>query len=351
MISAAEKLVGLKLENGWKVTRHLARDPGGTGGTFSQSYEVKNGNRVGFLKAFDFVRAFEPGVDTVQLIQILTQAYNHEKDVLAHCADRRLSNVVLAIDHGAVQVPGLPVMEGRVFYMIFEMAVGDVRVQMDVDTRFDVEWCMRALRDVCLGLHQVHREMIAHQDTKPSNVLLCDDGAFKIADFGRSSRRGYTAPHDHFDVAGDKGYAPPELLYGFLHTDFVPRRQGCDLYMLGNLAAFLFSGVNVTALLLSHLDRQHHPNNWGGTYEQVLPYLKNAFSKVLEDLRPLIDEVVRDDVIALIAQLCDPDLHRRGHPRGIGNISHYSLERYVSQLDLAAKRATIRIQRQRIRAA
>lgn len=346
-MSAAEKLLGLTLDNGWKVTKYLARNPGGTGGTFSQSYEVRNGDRVGFLKAFDFAKAFDPGVDTIQLIQILTQAYNHERDVLSHCANRRLSNVVLAVDHGATQVPNLPTMEGRVFYMIFEMAVGDVRVQMDVSTQFDVEWCMRAIRDVCLGLHQVHREMIAHQDAKPSNVLLYDDGAFKIADFGRSSRRGYVAPHDGLDVAGDKGYAPPELLYGFLHTDFIPRRMGCDLYMLGNLAAFLFSGVNVTALLFSHLDQQHHPKNWGGTYEQVLPYLKNAFSQVLEDLGPLIDEISREDVMSLITQLCEPDIHRRGHPRGIGSTSQYSLERYVSQLDLAAKRATIRIQGKR----
>lgn len=342
-MTAAEQLVGLKLENGWKVTKHLPRSPSATGGTFSQSYEARNSNRVGFLKAFDFAPAFEPGVDTPEIIQIMVEAYNHERDVLSHCGARRMSNVVLSIDHGSVQVPGLPQMEGRVFYMIFEMASGDVRVQMDTSTRMDALWCMRALRDVCLGLHQVHREMIAHQDTKPSNVLTYRDGTFKVADFGRSSRRGYFARHDNLAVAGDMTYAPPELLYGHLHQDFVPRRIGCDLYMLGNLASFLFSGVNVTALLLSHVDPQHHPKNWGGTYEQVLPYLQSAFTKLLEDLRPLVDEVVREDVMRLISELCDPDLSHRGHPKGLGRHNQYSLERYVSQLDLSAKRLAIRL--------
>jgi hypothetical protein len=51
------------------------------------------------------------------------------------------------------------------------------------------------------------------------------------------------------------------------------RRIGCDLYLLGNLAAFLFSGINVTAALLARLDPALHPNKWAGTYEQVLPHL------------------------------------------------------------------------------
>jgi eukaryotic-like serine/threonine-protein kinase len=207
----------------------------------------------------------------------------------------------------------------------------------------DVLWCMRALRDVSLGLHQVHREMIAHQDMKPSNVLTYRDGSFKVADFGRASRKGHSARHDHLNIAGDMTYAPPELLFGFLHQDFAARRIGCDLYMLGNLAAFLFSGVNMSALLLSHLDVQQHPKNWGGRYDQVLPYVQSAFAKALEDLRTLVDENVRADVLRMIGELCEPDLDKRGHPRGIGKPNQYSLERYVSELDLAARRLAIKL--------
>lgn len=127
-MTAASKLLGLVLLNEWKVTRHLARSPDATGGTFSESYEVRNGDRVGFLKAFDFSRAFEPDVDTTKRIEELVQDFNHEREVLSHCGNRRMSHVVVAIDHGSVQVPDLSQIEGRVFYMIFEMADGDVRV-------------------------------------------------------------------------------------------------------------------------------------------------------------------------------------------------------------------------------
>jgi hypothetical protein len=149
-MSASESLQGLTLASGWVVTEHLSRNPNGSGGTFSQSYKVEKEGRVGFLKAFDFWEAFEAEANTTELLQILTAAYNFEREILDHCKDRRLSNVVLAVDHGQIQVAGFGIMDGRVFYLVFEMAESDLRCQIDETKRFDVQWCMHALRDVIL---------------------------------------------------------------------------------------------------------------------------------------------------------------------------------------------------------
>jgi len=342
-MTAADNLQGLELANGWKVVSRLPNHPRGTGGTFSSRYIVEKDGKQGFLKAFDFWQAFQ-SANPAAAIQILTAAYNHEKDILAHCGNKRMSNVVLAVDHGNVQVPNMGQMEGSVFYLIFEKADGDVRIQMDTSKRQDVQWCLNALHDVCLGLYQVHQDMIAHQDTKPSNVLTFNNGKFKVADFGRSSRRGHAVWYDERDVAGDKTYAPPELLYGYRNPEFVPRRMGCDLYMFGNLAAFLFSGVNVTGQLFANLDPQHHPLAWtAGNYSDVLPYLQQSFTLVLEQLSPQIDARAREFVMPLVRSLCNPDLSERGHRRGIGRHDQYSLERYVSELDLASKKLAIKI--------
>ena len=342
-MSAASELVGLTLPQGWKVTRQLQRPDTGTGGLFSQSYEVVRGKDKGFLKAFDFSEAFEDGADTVAILDMLLSGYKHEKSILEHCADKRLSRVVLAVDHGQVTVPGYgsDKSKANVFYLIFERAECDIRCQMDTMKRFDAQWSMRALKDISLGLHQLHREMIAHQDTKPSNVLVYPNKIFKIADFGRSSRRGQPAYHDNYKVPGDRTYSAPELLYGHLHPDFTHRRMGSDFYMLGNLASFLFTGRNITGMLLSHLDKSHHPAVWTGTYDQVLPYLLSAFTKVLEEISAEVDEVVRDDVVRLIRELSNPDLARRGHPRGLGKHDQFSLERYVSHLDRVSQKLDV----------
>ena len=159
--------------------------------------------------------------------------------------------------------------------------------------------------------------------------------------------RGRAAPHDALKVAGDRTYAPPELLYGEVDPDFTKRRLACDLYMLGNLAGFLFSGVNVSTEVLRRLAPAHHPLRWSGTYAEVLPYVRSAFRDVLGDLEPLVDQRVRTELVALIAELCEPEVARRGHPRGVGGYAQYSLERYVSQLTRATKELEIRMRHER----
>lgn len=339
--SPARHLQGLTLDGGWVVTAPIARKPGSSGGFFSESYLVENAGRKGFLKALDFSGAFEPGKDTLRMLNIMTAAFEHERDVLGVCAALRLSNVVTAIGHGDVQVPGFDNMSGRVFYLIFELADGDVRRQVDQTRRFDTYWGLLACKDVCLGLWQVHRQMIAHQDMKPSNVLIYGQKGFRIADFGRSSQKGKPVSHDQFDVAGDKTYSPPELLYGFAHPDFNARRLGCDMYMLGNLITFMLTGANVTSGVLSRVDPQFRPDSWQGSYQQVLPYIQRSYSDLLADIGSEIDPVIRVQVLSIIEELCNPDLFRRGHPKSVGKADQYSLERYVSTLDLICRRYQI----------
>ena len=241
-MSAADQLKGLTLDGGWQVIEQMSQQPS-SGGMHSVPYLVKDAQgKEHFLKAFDFSRAFEPGRDVIHELQQLTSVYENERDILEHCKSRRLSRVVVAVTFGYVQVPTMPGPSGTVYYLIFELAESDVRRQVDLKTRLDCLTCLKILDDVTLGMMQIHREAIAHQDLKPSNVLLYGKDGSRVADFGRSSRRGNEIWIKDLKVAGDHSYAPPEQLYSHLHADFVVRRVGCDLYLLGNLAAFLFSG-------------------------------------------------------------------------------------------------------------
>lgn len=308
---------------------------------FSVPYIVVDSDgKEHFLKALDFSDAFNKP-DPARALQDMTSAYNHERDILEHCKAKRLSRVVVAVTHGYVQVPSFDPISGKVAYLIFEMAESDIRQQVDLKRRLDCVVCLSILDDVTLAMMQLHREAIAHQDLKPSNVLTYGTRGSRVADFGRSSRRGFQVWLDNLSIAGDRTYAPPEQLYSSLNPDFIVRRIGCDLYLLGNLAAFLFSGVNVTASLLSRLDPALHPSKWGGTYDQALPHLQAAFAATLTDLSTNIDPLVRSEITNLVQELCNPDIAKRGHKKGLGNGSQYSLERYKSNTDLLLKRTTV----------
>ena len=243
--------------------------------------------------------------------------------------------VVKAIAHGEVQVPGMGVIEGRVFYLIFEKAEGDVRGQSDITNRLDTQWSLRAIRDVCRAGASPSSACGATATHKPSNVLSYPDQTFRITDFGRSSKKDRQIYHDEFDIAGDWTYAPPELLYGSKHAEFSVRRFGTDLYMLGNLVAFMFSD-DATANVFSRIDPGFHYSNWHGAYAQALPYVQRAFNETTVAIAAAIDPDIRDKVVPIICELCNPDLARRGHPRGIGGGDQYSLIRYTSQLTTRA---------------
>jgi serine/threonine protein kinase len=205
----AKQLVGLTLEDTWNVTELLERPPGATGGCFSQSYRVVAADgRKAFLKALDYTEALTNSDDPARVLAALTTAYNYERDLLAKCKGRRMSRVVTILADGKVRVSDS--IDGTVQYLIFEEAAHDARSRMGSGEQFDLALRLRALHHVATGIRQLHGLEIAHQDLKPSNVLMFDDCS-KVGDLGCASQKGTAAPRDALTIPGDPAYAPPEL--------------------------------------------------------------------------------------------------------------------------------------------
>lgn len=335
MASPASRLEGLTLDGGWVVTQRIQKDPGQTGGNFSEGYFVisPNGTKA-FLKALDYSRAMQ-AKDPAQELLKLTQAYVHERDLVARC--KRMDRVVTGLTDGSVTVGGEVVQ-----YLVFELADCDIRRFLDLSKAVEEAWILRALHHVATGLRQLHSGGVAHQDLKPSNVVVFSGAVSKIADLGRATQKGVVAPHEHFKVAGDPQYAPPELLYGYIDPEWSRRRLGCDAYHLGSLVVFLFARVNMTHLLLAHLDPAHRPGAWSGSFAGVLPYLRVAFDLAMRDFiadLATLHEGLRSALESAVRELCEPDPDLRGSPRSRGGINQFSLDRYVTRFDLLASRA------------
>jgi serine/threonine protein kinase len=335
----AEQLAGLTLDGGWKVLEKVARPPTATGGFFSHGYIVVSPDgQKGYLKALDYSKAFE-SIDPARFFEAMTVAFNHERDLCLLCRDRHLNRVVKPLADGKIYAD--PTIRNSVVqYLIFELAHGDVRTQMDAADRFDLAWALRSLHHVAVGLKQLHTVGVAHQDLKPSNVLYFGERVFKIADLGTASQKARFGPRDECEIAGDMGYAPPELLYKHIDPDWDKRRLSCDMYLLGSMVVFFFAQSGMTALLKAHLNSNHTWDFWDGPYEEVLPYVRDAYNRALDVFAKSVPAEISVEIKEMVRQLCEPDPRLRGHPRDrIGLHNQYSLERYVSQFNLLASRA------------
>ncbi len=336
--SPATRLLGLTLPDGWIVKQRIDRPNCATGGCFSIQYvvELPDGTR-GFLKALDFSDALASN-NPAQALQPSVNAFNFESKLCEECKHKRLSKVVHPITSNKINAdPSSPF--GVVQYIIFELGRGDIRKILDELTNFDLALVLRAAHNVAVGIRQLHGIGVAHQDVKPSNILGFEPRSWKVADLGSASRRDEPGPTDSFDVAGDKTYAPPERLYGFSDPSWNSRRIACDLYLLGNLVVFLFARISLTAAAFQHLDPSHRPQSWGGAYDDVLLYLREAYECAFEEMLADVPEVVRNEIASFLRRLCDPD------PRIRADDSISLLQRFISAFDRMARGAEYRLLR------
>lgn len=333
MLPPAEDLEGKSLDGGWVVDQKVAPRPTATGGCFSTGYLVSHPDgRKGFLKAMDFSTAFH-SAHFVDVMNALTEAYIFEREICLQCQAARVTRVVHAIDHGHTGAGPL----ARVEYLIFERADGDIRAILDQQKTFDLAFALRTLHGTAAALQQMHNAEMAHQDLKPSNVLVFTaEGTSKLGDLGRAWARCLPAPHDGYRFAGDPGYAPPELRYG-VALDEDAKRYGYDAYLLGSLVVFLFTRVHINGLVAKNLDPSFGAKS-PLTYAEALPYLQNAFAEALREFGSAVPEPIRAKLTKVVAELCEPDHSKRGDPSASSR-RRFSLERYISTFDLLACRA------------
>ncbi|HET9818006.1 MAG TPA: serine/threonine-protein kinase [Rhodanobacteraceae bacterium] len=158
----------------------------------------------------------------------LLQRFQRERQILARLEHPGVARLI----DGGVDAAGCP-------YLAMEYVKGE-RIDAWVRARaLGVRATVRLLLQVCEAVQFAHRNLVVHSDIKPSNILITDEGAPRLLDFGiarvlsgddaeatRTATRLMTPD-----------YAAPEWIGGG------PVTTAVDVYALGVLAYELLSGT------------------------------------------------------------------------------------------------------------
>ena len=344
-------MLNQSLKSGWFVKEKPERDPNQSGSNFSVGYIVEKDGETCFMKAFDFAgflsvaipKNEEGEIDAVDVMNDMTNAFIYERDLSKHCRDKHVTKVSFVRESGQEFVQGtfsIPIVP----YLIFDLAEGDVRKTLHFSAELDYAWRFKSLHDIAVGLKQLHTIEVSHQDLKPSNILVFDAES-KLGDLGRSICKDMDGPYSKRAFTGDFTYAPPEIWYGYFERDWNKRVFATDCYMLGSLVVFYFSGVSMSALLRKHIPDNFAFERWRGEFIEIVPYLENGFANALNEFESNISRTdIKSELKQLVEYLCNPFPDKRGHPKNVTlRGSNYSMERFVTILDVLKRKAQIRV--------
>jgi len=324
-------LEGMTTGTGWTIGK-MINTTSGSGGNFCTRYTaISADGTIGFLKAMDLSKV---AAGSLEEILKTVNEYLFERTILEQCKDKKLTRVVVPLDSGELLSPRAIAPLNRVFYIIFELAEGDLREQYINNNTPSWAKVFKSLHHVAIGIKQLHQIGIAHQDIKPSNVLCYGNDQSKISDLGRVTDEGGLSPFTTLSFTGDIAYAPIEVLFNIKPKEFLDRRLS-DVHMFGSLVYHVISGAQITPGLIEE-SRLILPNIDNVSYSEALPYIKSAFGTLInrfnEECVVIFGAEIAKDLTEMVKELCFPDYLLRGNLKYSNKAQRLSLEKYISKI-------------------
>ena len=96
------------------------------------------------------------------------------------------------------------------------------------------------IRQICIGIKEIHNKKIIHRDLKPENIFKNENMEIKIGDFGISKQLNSYKTHTlTVNKAGSNYYIAPEIIYkGICNEKSDLWSLGCIIYELFTLSIY-----------------------------------------------------------------------------------------------------------------
>ena len=131
------------------------------------------------------------------------------------------------------------------FYIVMEYCEGQtLRALIDKNKKknelIEEDILYNIIKQICLGIKEIHDKNIIHRDIKPENIFMNDNKDIKIGDFGISK---YFGPNKDYLVtlkkAGSVFYTAPEIITNGIYNEKADMFSlGCVIYELFHLSVY-----------------------------------------------------------------------------------------------------------------
>ena len=149
--------------------------------------------------------------------------------------------------------------DGHLFYSMEWFHGRSLEDRLSRNAALPLSEARRIFLAVCDGLEAAHQVGVVHRDLKPGNILVADDGAVKLIDFGLASAAGSVGLTATGLLIGTPAYMAPEQVRGG------PQDERTDLYAFGVVlyraltGVLPFDGKNPIAMGFAHVSETPKP--------------------------------------------------------------------------------------------
>ncbi len=179
-----------------------------------------------------------------------------------------------------VSVYDILTLEGGELVIVMEYVEGEtLRELLTRRGALPAADALRLLAGAAAGLDAIHGAGIVHRDVKPSNILLGEDGAIKVADLGVASVPDRTQITTSGSIIGSLNYMAPEQL------DAGPATPAIDIYALAAVAFEMLSGVKAreapNPVALAHAIATKPPPSLGEVWPAAPPAATDLLARAM----------------------------------------------------------------------
>ena len=219
--------------------------------------------------------------------QRVKEAYEHGKAVFINEA-----KILVGLQHEEAVVNASDYFEtNNTAYIVMEYIEGtNLSKLVKTQGPMPIERANLMLQEMADALYRIHKKMLLHRDISPDNIIVRDDGVFKLIDFGATRAYANNEPQT-MSVMVKPGYAPIEQ---YMKSG----NQGpwSDIYALAATYYFVVSGKKIPAAPDREMGIQAEPLNTlvNDIPERINNAIMRALSRSYKDRPQTMKEFVMD---------------------------------------------------------